>query len=232
MPTPNKSLHSIPEGQRLINGFLKQTPRSSTSTSIIKLSGDDNDDQPIMAQALKRKRIIRDDDDDQGCTATRACTALPDNDKAEIIKISDDDEAAATQLQDDAWRSEQRASNVGRAKKLRTRTMRKKRPLPKPVRQTPNYYYVFWYSRYTFVNEQETSSSDEQEKHHYEDEAEESDMADFINDEPDEEDIDAIAMTKTTINALRNRRTWQESEFQCPLCADMRVILRTLLRHK
>jgi hypothetical protein len=57
-------------------------------------------------------------------------------------------------------------------------------------------------------------------------------MADFINDEPDEEDDNARAMTKNTINALRNRRKWQESEFQCPLCADMRVILRTLLHHK
>jgi hypothetical protein len=64
----------------------------------------------------------------------------------------------------------------------------------------------------------------------YEDEAEESDVDDFIDDEPDEEDEHAKKMTKRAINALRNRRQWQESEFQCPLCEDMRVVLRHLLQ--
>jgi hypothetical protein len=31
---------------------------------------------------------------------------------------------------------------------------------------------------------------------------------------------------------LRNRRNWKETEFQCPLCADLRVVLRHLLRRK
>jgi hypothetical protein len=59
-------------------------------------------------------------------------------------------------------------------------------------------------------------------------------MSDFIDDdeEPDESDADAQEMTRTTCNALRNRRNWKETEFQCPLCADLRIVLRHLLRRK
>jgi len=60
-------------------------------------------------------------------------------------------------------------------------------------------------------------------------------VADFINDdeeEPDESDADAQEMTRETCDALRNRRKWKETEFKCPLCADLRVVLRHLLRHK
>ena len=73
------------------------------------------------------------------------------------------------------------------------------------------------------------------EKQQYEDEAEESSMGDFIDDgeeEPDESDPDAQEMTRTAFAALRNRRNWKEAEFQCPLCADLRVVLRHLLRRK
>ena len=73
------------------------------------------------------------------------------------------------------------------------------------------------------------------EKQQYEDEAEESSMCDFIDDgeeEPDESDPDAQEMTRTACDALRNRRNWKETEFQCPLCADLRVVLRHLLRRK
>lgn len=67
------------------------------------------------------------------------------------------------------------------------------------------------------------------ERHQYEDEAEESDE-DFIDDdEPDESDPDAAAMTKSAIAALRNRRSFQESNMQCLLCQDFRVLLRHLL---
>jgi transcription elongation factor Elf1 len=31
---------------------------------------------------------------------------------------------------------------------------------------------------------------------------------------------------------LRNRRKWKETEFECPLCADLRVVLRHLLRRR
>jgi hypothetical protein len=60
-------------------------------------------------------------------------------------------------------------------------------------------------------------------------------MADFIDDdeeEPDESDADAQEMTRATMDALRNRRKWKETEFHCPLCADLRVVLQHLLRHK
>jgi hypothetical protein len=62
-------------------------------------------------------------------------------------------------------------------------------------------------------------------------------MSDFINDEADESeadesDWDAQDLTKSTCEALRNRRKWKESEFECPLCADLRVVLRTLLRRR
>jgi hypothetical protein len=72
------------------------------------------------------------------------------------------------------------------------------------------------------------------QKHQYEDEAAESSICDFIDDEeePDESDADAQEMTRTTCNALRNRRNWKETEFQCPLCADLRVVLRHLLHRK
>jgi transcription elongation factor Elf1 len=55
-------------------------------------------------------------------------------------------------------------------------------------------------------------------------------MADFIDD--DESDADAQEMTRATMDALRNRRKWKETEFHCPLCADLRVVLQHLLRHK
>ena len=81
--------------------------------------------------------------------------------------------------------------------------------------------------------------AEEDEKTRYEDEAEESDDNDFIDDEddenddePDESDDDVKDMAKTTFAALRNRRKWKESEFQCPLCADLRVVLRHLLKRK
>jgi hypothetical protein len=134
MPTPNKPPHTVPEGQQLINAFLKQTPRSSSMMTIIKNFCDDSDEQPIAAEPLKRRRIIRDDDDDQGCTAHRACTALPDNGKADIINVSDDDNTTANHSPDHARTPAQRASDVGKAKKPRSRTNRKKRPTPKPVR--------------------------------------------------------------------------------------------------
>ena len=68
----------------------------------------------------------------------------------------------------------------------------------------------------------------------YEDEAEESDMGEsFIDDEePDESDDEAREWTQRTCEALRNRRKWKESEFECPLCADIRAILKLLLRRK
>lgn len=63
--------------------------------------------------------------------------------------------------------------------------------------------------------------------------------SDFINDkdddnddEPDENDDDNKELTKATIASLRNRRKWKETEFECPLCADLRVVLRHLLKKK
>ena len=77
---------------------------------------------------------------------------------------------------------------------------------------------------------QESENEDDlDERHKYEDEAEESDE-DFIDDdEPDESDPDAATMTKSAIAALRNRRSFQESNIQCLLCQDFRVLLRHLL---
>ena len=80
------------------------------------------------------------------------------------------------------------------------------------------------------TRQKEDEEEEEEEKNLYEDEAEESDMDDFINDEPDEEGEKATAIMKNTINALRNRRKWKETEFECPLCADLRVVLRHLLQ--
>ena len=73
----------------------------------------------------------------------------------------------------------------------------------------------------------------DQSKNVYEDEASESDLDEgFIDDEePDESDDDARELTRTC-EALRNRRKWQETEFQCPLCADIRAILKLLLKRK
>ena len=69
----------------------------------------------------------------------------------------------------------------------------------------------------------------EDEKHHLEGEAEETDN-DFIDDdEPDESDSDAVAETRSAIKALRNRRVFKETTLSCPLCQDLRVVLRHLL---
>jgi hypothetical protein len=81
--------------------------------------------------------------------------------------------------------------------------------------------------------------AEEDAKNRYEDEAEESDINDIIDDgddesddEPDESDDNAKDMARSTIAALRNRRNWKESEFQCQLCADLRVVLQHLLKRK
>lgn len=67
-------------------------------------------------------------------------------------------------------------------------------------------------------------------KEEFEDEAEE-DNDSFINDdEPDESDSDAQQMTRDTCAALRNRKKWKETTTECPLCADLRVVLRYLLK--
>ncbi len=72
----------------------------------------------------------------------------------------------------------------------------------------------------------------ESEKHTYEDEADEDDE-DFIDDdEVDESDEQAQRMARDTIHSLRNRRKWKETEFECPLCADLRVVLNHLLQRK
>jgi hypothetical protein len=57
-------------------------------------------------------------------------------------------------------------------------------------------------------------------------------MSDFIDDaEADENDVDERELAKTCA-AVRNRRKWKETEFECPLCADLRVVLRNLLRRR
>jgi hypothetical protein len=78
------------------------------------------------------------------------------------------------------------------------------------------------------------SDNEQDTKHQYEDDAVESELdEDFIDDdEPDESDEDAKAMTRSACEALRNRRKWKETEFECLICADMRAILRHLLKHK
>ena len=77
---------------------------------------------------------------------------------------------------------------------------------------------------------QDSNSEDAlDERREYEDEAEESDD-DFIDDdEPDESDPDAAAMTRSAIVALRNRRSFQETNESCLLCQDFRVLFRHLL---
>ncbi len=77
---------------------------------------------------------------------------------------------------------------------------------------------------------QEPKNEDDlDERDQYEDEAEESDE-DFIDDdEPDESDSDAVAMTRSAIAALRNRRSFKETNEGCLLCQDFRVLLRHIL---
>ena len=77
---------------------------------------------------------------------------------------------------------------------------------------------------------QDSNSEDAlDERREYEDEAEESD-ADFIDDdEPDESDSDAADMTHAACNALRNRQSFRDTALGCPLCQDMRVVMRHLL---
>ena len=71
------------------------------------------------------------------------------------------------------------------------------------------------------------SDSDLDAKHQYEDEAEEDDD-DFIDDSPDESDSEAGRQVRQSCAALRNRRKWSET-VECPLCADLRVVLKHLM---
>ena len=74
---------------------------------------------------------------------------------------------------------------------------------------------------------QSNSSSDLDAKHQYEGEAEEEDD-DFISSSPDESDSEAGRQVRQSCIALRNRNKWQET-VECPLCADLRVVLQHLL---
>ncbi len=77
---------------------------------------------------------------------------------------------------------------------------------------------------------QYTSGSEEQEKHEYEDEAVESDD-DFINDEDESGESGSADDTqvRSAIASMRSRRSWQEIQTSCPVCADLRAVLCHLL---
>ena len=83
-----------------------------------------------------------------------------------------------------------------------------------------------------YSTQSENDDDDLDAKEHYEEEAAEDDDSFIDNDDPDESESDAQKMTKQTFAALRNRRKWKETEFECPLCADLRVVLRHLLKRK
>lgn len=67
-------------------------------------------------------------------------------------------------------------------------------------------------------------------KDEFEAEAEEDDDSFIDDDEPDESDSDAEKMTRETCAALRNRKNWKETTTDCPLCADLRMVLKYLLK--
>jgi hypothetical protein len=77
---------------------------------------------------------------------------------------------------------------------------------------------------------QSSSGSEPEEKHQYEDEAEETDDG-FINDDDETDASGSVnaAELKSACAALRNRRSWRAMQSACPVCADLRVILRHLL---
>jgi hypothetical protein len=75
---------------------------------------------------------------------------------------------------------------------------------------------------------QHPNDSDLDHKHEFEDEAEESEFADFINDKVSEES-DTVPELGAAVAALRNRRSWKASQSSCALCNDLRVVISHLL---
>jgi hypothetical protein len=83
---------------------------------------------------------------------------------------------------------------------------------------------------YEFLLTFKQEGGGKQAKHSFEDEAQESEE-DFIDDEePDESNSDAAAMTREVITAMRNRGEWKRSQrVSCKLCNDLKHVLKYLL---
>lgn len=75
---------------------------------------------------------------------------------------------------------------------------------------------------------QDLTDSDLDQKQEYEGEAEEDDD-DFIDDESEEVGSDISSQVRGACAAVRNRRTWQDMQSTCPVCADLRAILCHIL---
>jgi hypothetical protein len=248
MPTPIKLL----PGQQLIDLFMQSTPNNHAPVSpgtAANAGRQDLRQRPASmdqdhksantsancGQLTRKRRIIELDDDEPLPIAKEVAPPI------ERITVHD------TENESDAnfsvvLRPPQQGplSDPASAPEPESTPRRSQRNrIPAPVSE----------SRDSSDNDDRDSSADDEDngvrnvlrymspgkKHALEGEAEESvhDSDDsFIDDEPDESDSDAQKLARSTCASLRNRRTWKETEFQCPLCADLRAILKLLLKRK
>lgn len=239
MPTPIKLL----PGQQLIDLFMQPTPNNHAPVSpgtaanagrqdrrqrpaSIDQDHNSSNTSPNGGQLTRRRRIIESDDDEPIPIAKEVAPSI------ERIIVHD------TENESDAnfavvLRPLQQGPHSDPASAPE--------PQSNPRRSQRNKSYISE-SRDSSADDEDNGvrnviryMSQKDKKHALEGEAEESvhDSNDsFIDDEPDESDSDAQQLARSTCASLRNRRTWKESEFQCPLCADLRAILKLLMKRK
>ena len=185
-----------------------------------------------------RRRIINDDDDDEPI-AMNINTRQTDPKSPIVIQSGSDPEDAddnfavllqparpTATMQPTATTT---AGPANSAKPSQARTRRNKKAQPAIVSD----WTGVMKPKFSNILSQPEHNSELDEKNQYEDEAEEDeeDDPDFLDDEADESDPEAAKQVRAASAALRNRRNWKETEFQCPLCADLRVVLTHLMNH-
>ena len=194
---------------------------------------------------LQRKRRINDDDDEDDdhpmVNATAAASAGTNQNPVLIQDTENESDANFGVYMLPVRQQSQDQSNM--SKPARGSQSRRRARSPETTEVTEQVQPLLIYCLITKIsvgNEYSMMTNSDQdheealdEKQQYEGEAEESSMSDFIDDEEaDESDADDERERATTCEALRNRRKWKETEFECPLCADLRVVLRHLLRRR
>ena len=234
MPTPVKIL----PGQKLISNFMQLTPSSpATAEATHTTSGQarshdsarghrhhscTNTSPDESVPKRRRRRILTDDDDETIPTVTNNPAPV---ETIQVFDTSDESDANfGVYLNPLSQPSPIRNNSTPRQSQ---RVASKSQEEVSSVEADTACIILV-------VICAQTPNSDHDTKNEYEDEAEESENDDdFIDDaEPDESDEEAKVMTRETCESLRNRRKWKESEFECPLCADIRAILRLLLKRK
>ena len=256
MPSPIKILH----GQKLIRDFMQATPRSPASAdashqshnhvrehNIARSTSQDREPgarlaprspahyastSPDGSVQLNRRRRIITDDDDEPIPIVPVQTAPVE--RIYVQDTADESDANFAVILLPASRQSSASHHATLPPHHSNSTPRRSQRVAAKSQEDVRSKTALINSIVSVLNICAQDPNSDENKNEYEDEAEESDMDDdFIDDaEPEESNDEAQALARETCDALRNRRKWKETEFECPLCADLRVVLRHLLKRK